>query len=147
MASDRLQRYLFDTDGLYLLEDVAGTNDMSNPEALCDFINFATENFPADRYQLVFWNHGGGTIGGFGVDEVSGNTQTLYQIDQALTQAGVKFDYIGFDACLMATIETAFMLEKHADYLIASEESEPGYGWYYTDFITALSENPSMEAK
>jgi hypothetical protein len=44
----------------------------------------------------------------------------------------------------MATTETALMLSEHADYLIASEETEPGIGWYYTDWLTRLSENTSM---
>ena len=69
---------------------------------------------------------------------------SLAQIDQALTAADVTFDFIGFDACLMANTETALMLAEHADYLIASEESEPGIGWYYTDWLNALSANTSM---
>ena len=44
----------------------------------------------------------------------------------------------------MATTETALMLSEHADYMIASEESEPGIGWYYTDWLNALSKNTSM---
>ena len=50
----------------------------------------------------------------------------LAEIDEALTDGGVKFDFVGFDACLMATAENALMLTKHADYMIASEETEPG---------------------
>jgi hypothetical protein len=52
---------------------------------------------------------------------------------------GCTFDLIGFDACLMATLETAIVLEPYADYMIASEEVEPGIGW-----ITALSESTSI---
>ena len=75
----------------------------------------------------------------------SGNLPFLEPgLDEALKDAGVKFDFIGFDACLMATAETALMLAEHADYLIASEETEPGVGWYYTDWPTALGKNPSM---
>ena len=56
----------------------------------------------------------------------------------------MKFDFIGFDACLMATIETDLMASAYADYLIASEETEPGVGWYYTNWLTELSKNTSM---
>ena len=56
----------------------------------------------------------------------------------------MTFDFIGFDACLMATAENALMLDSYGDYLIASEETEPGVGWYYTDWLTALAKNPSM---
>ena len=55
------------------------------------------------------------------------------------------FDFIGFDACLMATVENGLMLSKYADYMIASEETEPGVGWYYTNWLKKLSDNPKME--
>ena len=69
---------------------------------------------------------------------------SLAGINTALKNAGVKFDFIGFDACLMATVETALMLDEYADYMIASEETEPGIGWYYTNWLTKLSANTSM---
>ena len=69
---------------------------------------------------------------------------SLAGISQALSRGGVKFDFIGFDACLMATVENALMLNEYADYMIASEETEPGYGWYYTDWLNALGSNPSI---
>jgi hypothetical protein len=53
--------------------------------------------------------------------------------------------FIGFDACLMGTIEIAQTLEGYADYLIASEENEGGSGWYYTPFAKALADNPKIE--
>ncbi len=68
----------------------------------------------------------------------------LAKLDRALSSGGVTFDFIGFDACLMATAETAFMTEKYADYLIASEETEPGIGWYYTNWLSALGRNSSL---
>ena len=43
---------------------------------------------------------------------------TLAGIDEALKNAGVTFDFIGFDACLMATLETGLMLDDYADYLV-----------------------------
>ncbi|MBQ7093024.1 MAG: peptidase C11, partial [Clostridia bacterium] len=94
----------------------------------------------------IFWDHGGGSVSGFGYDEkfASSGSMSLAGIDKALTAGGVKFDFVGFDACLMATTENALMLTKHADYMIASEETEPGIGWYYTDWLTKLSENTSM---
>ena len=55
-----------------------------------------------------------------------------------------KFDIIGFDACLMATAENALMLSKYADYMLASEETEPGIGWYYTNWLSQLSANTSI---
>ena len=131
---------------LKVLDKDAGSVSMTNPNTLVDFIKYCDKNFPANRNQLIFWDHGGGSISGFGYDEKykSSGSMDLSEINQALKKAGVTFDFIGFDACLMATLETALMLTPYADYLIASEETEPGVGWYYTDWLTELSKNTSM---
>ncbi|MBR6444234.1 MAG: peptidase C11 [Firmicutes bacterium] len=129
------------------LEKNVGSSAMTDPTTLASFIKWAHKEFPANRNELILWDHGGGSLSGFGYDEKSwrSNSMDLAGIDKALTNGGVKFDFVGFDACLMATTETALMLDKHADYLIGSEEAEPGIGWYYTNWLTKLSANTSME--
>lgn len=128
------------------LVENAGNAPMTDPNNLASFIQWCDQNFPADRNQLIFWDHGGGSLSGYGYDEkyASSGSMDLAGIDKALKQGGVTFDFIGFDACLMATLETALTVGQYGDYLIASEETEPGVGWYYTDWLTKLSANPSM---
>ena len=129
------------------LEDNMGTGAMTDPKTLTEFIDYAHTNYPANRNMLIFWDHGGGSVSGYGYDEKnpSAGSMDLAEIDSALSDAGIKYDFIGFDACLMATVETDLMACQYADYLIGSEETEPGIGWYYTDWLNALSKNPSME--
>ena len=131
---------------LKVLDKDAGEVAMTNPDTLIDFIKYCDKKFPANRNMLIFWDHGGGSISGYGYDEKFAKTGSmdLAEINTALKEADVVFDFIGFDACLMATLETALMLAPYADYMIASEETEPGVGWYYTDWLTALGENTSM---
>lgn len=144
ISSSKNQRYKVTSDGLTLLEDLK-KKSMVEPETLTDFIDFCTENYEADRYALIFWDHGGGSVSGYGYDQHFPNgSMTLDEIDDALSAAGCKFDFIGFDACLMATLETAMVAERYADYLIASEETEPGVGWYYTEWLNTLSEDTSI---
>ncbi len=146
MSSTKNQIYKVQNDGLLRVEEDFGTSAMTNPQNLTDFIRYCTKNYPADRNMLIFWDHGGGSITGYGYDEKNPSTSsmTLSKIDSALKAAKCKFDIIGFDACLMATLETALVCEDYADYLLASEESEPGTGWYYTNWITELSKNTSI---
>ncbi|MBQ4243884.1 MAG: peptidase C11 [Clostridia bacterium] len=120
-----------------------GTDAMTKPATLTRFINYCKTNYPANRNMLIFWDHGGGSISGFGYDErnKSAGSLGLAGINNALKASGMTFDFIGFDACLMGTLETALTLEKYADYLIGSEETEPGVGWYYTNWLTNLSKN------
>ncbi|MDD2353139.1 MAG: clostripain-related cysteine peptidase, partial [Atribacterota bacterium] len=139
------QRYRILNEGLEILEEDLGRKSMVNPSTLSDFIRYSAANYPADRYMLIMWDHGGGSLSGYGYDQYHANdSMTLDEINTALKDGGCLFDLIGFDACLMATLETAIVLEPYADYMIASEEVEPGIGWYYTGWITALSENTSI---
>ncbi len=139
------QRYQVTSEGLKILEDNLGKKSMVDPDTLSDFIRYSEENFPADRYQLILWDHGGGSLTGYGFDEhFPGEHMTLDEIDEALKDGKTDFDFIGFDACLMATLETALVVAPYADYMIASEELEPGIGWYYTDWLSALSDNTSI---
>ncbi len=133
-------------EGLICLDDDVGNKSMTDPETLSSFIRWCAKKSPANRQALIFWDHGGGSVTGYGYDEkfASSGSMDLAEIDQALTDGGVKFDFVGFDACLMATTETALMLTRHADYLIASEETEPGIGWYYTGWLSSLSDNTSL---
>ena len=42
----------------------------------------------------------------------------------------------------MSTLETANIIAPYARYMFASEETEPGGGWNYTDIMDFLAENP-----
>lgn len=145
ISSGTNQRYRVTSNGLELIQDKLGKKSMVKPETLTDFIQFCKKEYPADRYILILWDHGGGSLSGYGYDQHFRNdSMTLDEIATALNNAGCTFDFIGFDACLMATLETAMVLEPYADYMIASEEVEPGIGWYYTGWLDALSKNPSI---
>ncbi len=148
MSTRQNQRWRLVNDGqnrgLQALANLQ-SKQMTSASTLADFIQFGAKNYPADRYILILWDHGGGSISGYGHDQLYPNgTMTIDQIAGALKQGGIKFDFIGFDACLMQTAETAVAMEPYADYLIASEETEPGTGWYYTNWLTNLSNNTSI---
>ena len=154
VSSSVNQIYQVQTGGLRRLESDFGKSYMTDPDNLASFIQYCKKNFPADRNILIFWDHGGGSLSGYGYDEkqgsgfgLSADTMTLPEIDAALKKGGCVFDWIGFDACLMATLETAMVCNDYADYMIASEESEPGTGWYYTDWLTQLSKNTSVSTE
>ncbi len=154
VSSSVNQIYQVQTGGLRRLESDFGKSYMTDPDNLASFIQYCKKNFPADRNILIFWDHGGGSLSGYGYDEkqgsgfgVSADTMTLPEIKAALQKGGCVFDWIGFDACLMATLETAMVCNDYADYMIASEESEPGTGWYYTDWLTQLSKNTSVSTE
>lgn len=146
VSKEKNQIYQIKNGKLICLEKDMGNASMTKPATLAGFIEYCVKGFPADRNMLILWDHGGGSLTGYGYDEknASSGSMSLAGINAALKDAGIKYDFIGFDACLMATLENAMMLSEYADYMIASEETEPGVGWYYTNWLTALGRNTSM---
>ena len=145
IGAGKVQRWEIRDGKMMQLADLGRTN-MASPDTLYDFIKFASSNYPANRYSLILWDHGGGSVAGYGWDEVySSQHLDLSGINKALAASGIKFDFVGFDACLMGSVEVAYMLEPYADYLIASEETEPSSGWYYTKFVSALANDTSID--
>ncbi len=147
ISSSTNQIYQIKDRKLVCLNNNAGNVPMTKPDTLSSFIKWGAAQFPADRYHLIFWDHGGGSTGGYGYDEkfTTAGAMSLAGINKALKDGGVTFDMVGFDTCLMATVENALVVSNYGDYLVASEETEPGVGWYYTDWLTALGKNSSME--
>ncbi|MGV3522759.1 MAG: clostripain-related cysteine peptidase [Candidatus Sericytochromatia bacterium] len=84
----------------------------------------------------------------FASDDQSGNHLMLADLNPALALAnqnlGKAVDIFGFDTCLMQHVEVAYQIKGQANILVASEELEPGDGWYYTDYIGAVAQNPDL---
>jgi hypothetical protein len=54
------RRYRIERGGLNEQAEALGVIDSGDPQVLSDFIGWSVEKFPAERYALVLWNHGGG---------------------------------------------------------------------------------------
>ena len=126
-----------------------GYGSMGETESLKQFLEYGLSAYPADRTIVILWDHGAGSEGGICFDETDGDDSlTIVEINQVLadlqnTVPGYHINIFGSDACMMGTYEMAAMLSHHnIDYYVASEELEPGTGWYYTGFLNALKEDP-----
>lgn len=151
MKASKSQRFLVDSDGLHEIYSGRAV-DMGATESFRDFIEFGKKNFRADHRVLIFWDHGSGPTGGVGYDEQHNfNFLSFNKINKALTDVygGPKkvFDIIGFDACLMSSVDSLFFTSLWGDYMVASQELEPGNGWEYTGFMSDLSRNTSMSPR
>ena len=117
---------------------------MGEQSTLEEFLDFSHENFQADEYALIMWNHGGGPMRGLCWDTAwAKDDLSMKEFTWALKNspfAKEKLAWIGFDACLMSSIETAHLVTPYADYMIASEETEPCVGWSY-DFLAGIEKD------
>jgi len=117
--------------------------NMGSANTLSAFLNYGVASYPAQRYGLILWDHGGGPMMGYGQDELSYDSLQLSELSSALKNSpfntGNKLEFLGFDACLMGSVETAWIFKDYAKYFIASQEVEPGQGWDY-GFLSQLSQ-------
>lgn len=148
ISSDRNQIFKIEDKELKLVKDDIGKKYMTRSETLEEFVDYVMQNYETDKYALIFWDHGGSSVSGFGYDENDPNEKeelTISEINKALEKYQDKFEFIGFDACLMANFETAYSIKNYARYLVASEEIEAGTGWNYKKILNQLSKNTSQD--
>ena len=118
-----------------------GLLNMGDPATLSTLLDYSHDQYPAEKYALVLWNHGGGPMSGVCWDDLSqSDNLTMSEMQTALDDspfAKEPLEWIGFDACLMSSIETAHLMAPYAKYMIASQETEPGTGWSYA-FLSGI---------
>jgi len=138
------------------LESDLGELNMGDPQTLIDFTDWATINYPAKKYLLVIWNHGGGFRSlnlskDIAWDDTNnGDKITMPELEEALSainaQMEEKIDIIGMDACFMAMTEVAYQIKDYADILVTSEDSIPFDGWPYDTILGELVSNPLISS-
>jgi len=151
IRTDVLQRWSYDpyelTDSpLIHFQQELPLQSMADPETLTDFIRWSKANYPAKKYMLVLWDHGGGSRTGIFVDELFDNDiMYLYELEQALKDGGGDLEAVLFDACMMANIETACAIKDSARWMIASEEVVTGEGTAINFWLKELCNRPEMD--
>jgi len=152
------RRYLVQKDndtgkiGSPVVQDL-GKVDMGDYKHMAEFANWAKTKYPAKKYMFVAWNHGSGWVKsmdmvtkGISYDDETNNHITTPQLGMALQSMG-KVDVYGSDACLMQMPEVNYEIRKSVDYIVGSEETEPGDGYTYDLLLGPLAKNPGMSAK
>ena len=145
---NRTQRFLYRSGEFREVADLP-LSPASEPETLAEFLSFCKNEYPADHTMLVLWNHGDGPFG-YGLDSICGNMFSLKDLRAALSEVYTPdredpaFDIIGFDACMMSTLEVTHALDGFAEFYCLSEESEPGGGWDYAPVLQAMTEDAAM---
>lgn len=128
-----------------------GNDDMGDYKNMVEFVKWSKQNFPAEKYMLVFWNHGAGwklngsnITKGISYDDATGNHITTQQIPLALKEMG-QIDIVAMDACLMQMVSIAYeMKSTGVKYYVASEETEPGDGWNYEIFLKKVAKGNAL---
>ncbi|MFH1254833.1 MAG: clostripain-related cysteine peptidase [bacterium] len=143
-----------------------------NPaKELVSSMQWAVKNYPANNYALILWDHGSGIEDflpgsrniindaswlnlmpsfperGILYDDSQSTCLTNQGLTSALTQIkqllGKNLDIIAMDACLMAMVEVGYQMKGLVNLFVGSQQTIPGYGYPYSQFIKPLSLNPA----
>ncbi len=101
-----------------------GNKNMGSSSTLSYFLDYSYENYPADKYDLLFWNHGLGAVG-LEADELSDDFVDITELDKSFNNSKFKdqkLEVVIFNNCLAGNIHFAKVMSKYADYMVASEE-------------------------
>ncbi|PIS46947.1 MAG: hypothetical protein COT17_06015 [Elusimicrobia bacterium CG08_land_8_20_14_0_20_51_18] len=128
-------------------------SDMGDWNYLVEFVKWAQTYYPARKYVLIISDRGSGWMRdltheknkGISYDEETGHHITFSQLRLAFEKTG-KIDIISLDAPLMQSIEVAYELKDAADYIVASEETEPVEGHTYEKLLGPFVSDPGMDA-
>jgi hypothetical protein len=127
-----------------------------NPAAeLFNSMQWAIKNYPANNYALILWDHGSGIedfspgsrniIRGILYDDSQSTCLTNQGLTSALTKIkqllGKNLDLIAMDACLMAMVEVSYQMKGLVNLFVGSQQTIPGNGFPYSQFIKPLSLN------
>lgn len=136
------------SSGITTISDY-GEPDLADPAVLQNFLSWGVQNYPADHYAVVLWDHGGGWKDVI-FDATSNDRMLISDLSNAMrtvtTSLHHKFDVTIFDACLMSMAEVADQLRPVTNYLVASEQSVPDEGFPYDTMLQQLSAQPSMDS-
>jgi len=122
--------YRIDENHNAVLKKNWGEVNMGDYTTLRDFINYCKINYPADRYFLSVYNHGGAWMGACTDYTSLGDILTMDEFQKALDEAG-GVDILCFTgACNMGSAESVYELRNLIDVYIGSEEGNGYYsGW------------------
>lgn len=146
IPNNKIGRYrVTDSNQLELIETIDDASS-GDPNTLYSFLDWGVTNYPAKNMGVILWDHGSGPIYGVCRDEkFDSDGLTLQEMEYSFAKVSKnmssKFEFIGFDTCLSGCIEYANAFAPYANYMIASAQTEPGDGWYYTPVLKYLKDN------
>ena len=132
-----------------LLGELSFEGTVLKEECLTEFIDYCKDSFPADKYDLIIWDHGYGPMG-FGEDFADSADFDIPKMSVAAMANAIEnskmdepFEFIHFDACLMSNVEVIMTLADKAENFVVSSALEPGDGGNY-EWLSAIPGHEDM---
>jgi hypothetical protein len=125
-----------------------GEMNMGHYTTLTKFIQYGKDNYPADRYFLAMYDHGGGWRGAC-KDLSHFGYLNMRSIARGISQAG-GVDILAFTApCLMGAIESVYEVRDYVDVYLGSENVSGYVLWHgiMGNICNVLNDSESLSNK
>lgn len=103
------QIWKVENNAINVIEKDFGKEDMTEEKTLEKFVSYAKKNYPAKKHDIIFSDHGGAGLYSFGTGtrylDADTRCLSIKELTDAFKNANIKFNTVGFDACLMASFE------------------------------------------
>lgn len=137
------------------LIETLNTNYMADQTSFQSFVSWGLTNYSAKQMGIFLSGHGGGIAGCLYDDNYVSfyeNTLDTSEIYNATLSAlnsvnRDKMTWIGFDCCLMGCADIASKMAGCFEYMVASQESEDGYGWDHDVWMEKIIKNVNVSPK
>ena len=148
ISATKIGRYHVNNRSLVTDEQLDQAN-MGDYQTFRDFLTWGMTTYPAQKYGVIMWDHGGAMEGLCQDDNYNGDTLLNSEVVNAVWDARIlggiseKLEFIAYDVCLMAVQDIAEFNSYNFNYMMASQESEAGTGYNYDAWLPTLYNNPA----
>lgn len=123
VKADKIGIYELTKDG-FVLKKSYPLENMGSSKVLEKFLDYSYNTYPSEKFDLVFWNHGLGSIG-LEHDEISKDFLSIKELDDAFKNSkfkNKKLELTIFFNCLSSNFQIAKVMKNYSEYMVASEE-------------------------
>ena len=99
--------------------------NLGDSNTFSEFLNYAYENYKADVYDLIIYDHGMGALGSISDDFTNDYllaSEMKTALEHSYFNSNNKIETVLFRTCLNGTAEIASVYAPYANYMVASEE-------------------------
>lgn len=133
-----------------------GATDMGQVSTLHNFLLWGQQQYPAEHYLVVVWNHGSGALPlvkssdistrAVSFDDDFGSYIRTADMDDALT-VSPPVDVIAYDTCQTQMLEIAYQTRNASSYIVAAEDVTPANGMPYEQIFSELVATPTYSPR
>jgi hypothetical protein len=122
-----------------MLKKELDTGEVSSLKEFLSWVESHSVNF--EKSLFIFWGHGQGWMGSCN-DFKNQDRLDLLEIRDLMSN--YHFKAVGFDACIMASLEVMEVLGNSTPTFLGSQEVEPKDGWHYAHILPQADKIPDF---